>query len=153
LTLQVDVGAISLGLSLLRGVLLDTVDELGTAAGVVDVLDADVHTLLHIAVVDTLVDDDTDSGLGNVVDDTGLTVVDLVGHTLLDSTVYFDVDDVTDFVLFHVHTERDESLLFEVPREGISGTGSDTTAATHCECWLVEKLGVVRGIDWCWRGQ
>jgi hypothetical protein len=145
LTLQVDVGAIGLGLSLLRGVLLDTVDELGTAAGVVDVLDADVYTLLHVAVVDTLVDDDTDSGLGNVVDDTGLTMVDFVRHTLLDSAVYFDVDNVTNLVLLHVHAEGDEPLLLEVPREGISGTGSNTTAATHCGGWLVEKLGVTWG--------
>lgn len=81
LALQVQVNTLLLGLALLDGVLLDTVDELLTRAGVRNVLDADVDTLLEVAVADTLVDDDTNGGLGNVVHDTGLTVVDLVGHT------------------------------------------------------------------------
>lgn len=83
LALQVDVDTLLLGLTLLDGVLLNTVDELLTGAGVLDVLDADVDALLEVAVVDTLVQEDTDGGLGNVVDNAGLTVVDLVGHTIL----------------------------------------------------------------------
>jgi hypothetical protein len=81
LSLQVQVDALLFGLALLNGVLLDTVDELLAGARVRDVLDADVDALLKVTVADTLVDDDTDGGLGHVVDNTGLAVVDLVGHT------------------------------------------------------------------------
>lgn len=81
LSLQVQVNTLLLGLALLDGVLLDTVEELLAGAGVDDVLDTDVEALLKVAVADTLVDDDSDGGLGYVVDDTGLAVVVLVGKT------------------------------------------------------------------------
>lgn len=76
-----NVGSLRLGLYLLRSVVLNTVDKLSPALGVVDVFDANVDTLLEIAVADLFVDDDTKGGPGDVVNNTGLTVVDLVGHT------------------------------------------------------------------------
>lgn len=82
LALQVQVNTLLTGLALLLGVLLDTADEVLAGAGMLDVLDADVDALLDVAVVDNLVQEDTDGGLGHVVDDTGLTVEDLVGHTM-----------------------------------------------------------------------
>lgn len=91
LALQVDVDTLLLGLALLDGVLLDAVDELLTGAGVLDVLDADVDALLEVAVVDALVQEDTDGGLGHVVDDTGLTVVDLVRHTNEEKSVSVNI--------------------------------------------------------------
>lgn len=78
LSLQVDVLASLLGVSLLCGVGLDTGQELVTRSRVLDVLDADVDALLDVAVADLTVQNDTDSGLGDIVDNTSLTVVDLV---------------------------------------------------------------------------
>lgn len=82
LALQVQVNTLFAGLALLLGVLLDTAEEVLTGTGVLDVFDADVDALLDVAVVDNLVEEDTDGGLGHVVDDTSLTVEDLVGHTV-----------------------------------------------------------------------
>lgn len=83
LTLDLDGGALSLGLGLQRGVLLDSAQETLPGARGLDVLNAEVDALLDVSVLDLLVDDDTDSGLGDVVDDTSLAVVDLVGHTVI----------------------------------------------------------------------
>lgn len=82
LSLQVHVDTLLLSLALLDSVLLYPANEFLSRAGVRNVLDADVDALLHVLVVDTLVDDDTDGGLGYVVDNTGLSVENLEGHTV-----------------------------------------------------------------------
>lgn len=79
LPLEVHLLAALLGLALLGSVLLHSDQELLTGTGKTDVLDADVDALLDVAVADLLVEDDTNGGLGDVVDDTGLAVVDLEG--------------------------------------------------------------------------
>lgn len=96
LSLQLYALTLLLGLLPLACVLLHSGQELLSRSGMCDVFDSDVDSLLDVSVADLLVDDDTDGGLGNVVDYTSLSVVDLEWHTLLDSTIDSDIDDVTD---------------------------------------------------------
>ena len=42
--------------------------------------DADVDSLFDVPISDTFVDDNADSGFGDVVDDAGFAVVNFVGH-------------------------------------------------------------------------
>jgi len=94
------VDTLCLGLALLDGVLLHTVQKFLSGPGVRDVFDTDVNALFNVAVADTLVDNDTDRGFGDVINHTRLAVVDLVGHTLLHSTVDLDIDNITNTILF-----------------------------------------------------
>lgn len=100
-------------------------------------LDAQVYALLDITVLNLLVDDNSDGALGNVVHNTGLSVVNLVWHTicelgiyscplrpfrpillpgcqchspLLNGTVGLDIHDVSDFVLSQVCGQLDHTL-------------------------------------------
>jgi hypothetical protein len=76
LPLEDDLFASLGGLDLLCGVGLDSVQELLSALGVLDVLNSDVDSLLHVSTVDDLVADDSNTSGRDVVDDTGLSVVD-----------------------------------------------------------------------------
>jgi len=87
LPFEMNVGSVLLSLLLLGSVSLDTVQELLSTLGVVDVLDADIYPFLQVTVPDFLIDNNTEGGLGDIVDDTGLSVVDLVRHTILQVSI------------------------------------------------------------------
>lgn len=57
-------------------------------------LDANIDTLFDIAVADTFVDDDADSGFGDIVDNACFSVVHLVDSSFLHSTIDFEVHNI-----------------------------------------------------------
>jgi len=93
-----------LGLRLLLSLLvsLDPVEELLSAARVLHMLNTNVDSLSKNTLSNTFVDDDTQSVLSDIVYNTGTTMVHLVWHTFLYSSITADVDDVSLLVRLHV---------------------------------------------------
>jgi hypothetical protein len=141
--------AFGFSLSLSFGIRLDTTQELKTAFGVFNVLNADVDSLLNVSVSDLLVDDHTDRGLGDIVDDTSFTIiirarlvlsgfgiaayricnlplVVFVGHTLLDGSVGLDINNISDLVVNKICGELDGALGSKVTGEKVTGASTKT---------------------------
>lgn len=94
-TLQVLLGTTFSYGSLGGLVLLYSSEHLILALGLVHVGDGYVDVLLDDTAIDKLLDGNTDSTLVHVKDDTGTTMVVLVGHTLVDGRVDLQVNIVS----------------------------------------------------------
>jgi len=115
-----------LSLSLLSSVELDSSHEFVSAGTVLYVFDSEVDSLLNLTVSDSLENENLDSSGLNTEDNTSSTVVVLVGHTLLLSSIGLDVDDVTNVVRSQVGAQLDWSMLAEVSLEEVTGSCSVT---------------------------
>ena len=73
--------ALSLRLLLQLSISLDSTNELLSRSRKRHVLDSEVDALLDVPVLDLLVYDNTDCALCDVVDNTGLAMIDLMRHT------------------------------------------------------------------------
>jgi len=150
-SLQDDLDTSLGGFLALASVLLDTVKELLTALGVLDVLNTDVDALLQVTVANALVDNDTNSRLGDVVHNTGTTVVELVGKTLLDSSVGLDVNDITDLVGLEVGGKRDRTMFAELAREHVAGASTNYKGENREETVVnrdIHGIGLNEHIEW-----
>jgi len=96
-----------------------------------DVLDPDIYPFLDVTVADDLVDDDTDSTGGDIVDNASSTMVVFMWHALLLGSVGLDVDNVTNPEVDEVRREFDETLLLEFALEEIAGTRPVTERVRH----------------------
>ena len=107
--------ATRLGLLLLDLVGVDSVEEVLSALGVLDVLQADVDALGEDLAAHALVDHHTHGALGHVEHTPGLAVVGLVGHALLESSTTWNTQtlSITIFILQKEHispNRRDRHL-------------------------------------------
>ena len=134
LTLEKDLGnALSglLGGGLDTVVVLHSVEEVNTARRGLDVLNAKVDSLGDHASSDALVDDDSDGVLGHVEHTSGTSVVNLMGHTLLEGTVGLDVNDVSSAVDAVISGEVLNTVLAEVTGEHVARSAPDTLGVNH----------------------
>jgi hypothetical protein len=122
-----------LGLLLLFTVELDSVQEVISALGVLDVLDSQIDSLLNLAVSHSLVDQYLDSSWLHAKDDSSSAVVVLVWHTLLLGGIGLDVDNVTNLVGSQVGAQVDGPILAEVLLEEITSACSVTKRVGHLE--------------------
>lgn len=123
--------SLGLGLSDELGALLAGLAEGSGAVVVLNVLNADVDSLGLNAGVDTLVNDDTNGAGSDVPDTTSLTMVVLVGHTLLDATSTNNIDQIADLVGGQVLGEADMTLLTVGDGESLASTRAVTVRVRH----------------------
>jgi len=95
------------------------------------VLDSHVDALFEDASVDHLVDTDSDGGLGDVEDDSGASVVSLVGHALVDGGIGEDVHVVSDLDVHQVLGEVDGSVLPEFLGKHVARARSGSEGVGH----------------------
>ena len=86
--------SLGLGLSLETIVFLDSSLEGFSALTLANVLDSDVNSLGNDFASDLFVHDDSDSVLVHIENLSSLSVVELVGHALVDATVCNDVNEI-----------------------------------------------------------
>ncbi len=94
-SLCVDLDSLDFGLSLFGVILSDSSLEGLSALGLSDVLNSDVDSLRNDFASVLLVDHETDGVLGHIEDSSGHTVIELMGHTLVDGTISDNIDVVS----------------------------------------------------------
>jgi len=96
-------------------------------------LHADVHAFFDVAISNNLVNNDTHSVRGYIVNNSGSSVVELVRHPLLLCCIGLDVDDIPNTVGNQERREFDWAMLFEAPLEHIARTRPITEGVRHFE--------------------
>lgn len=131
LSLQLHENALLFGLLTQFLILLHTCQEILSALGVINMFNADIDSLGDDFSTYSLVDDNSKSVCSDVEYSSRFSVVSFVWHTLLDSTVAFDVYDITYFVCFHVGGQGDDSMSPEFTGEQIPRTATVTLWVRH----------------------
>jgi len=112
-------------------VLLLALEELLLALGRTNVLNTDVKTLADKTVADLLVQLDTDGTPRDVPHAASATVIELVGHTLVDGTVNNDIDVIANLVGVEVGAKRGHAMLPEVLGELSTSASTSTERVRH----------------------
>lgn len=136
LGVDLGVGLFSLVLGLV--VVPDPLQEVLPRGRFLDVFDSHVDPLGDDAVPDLLVDDDTEGPWVDVEDSTGLAMVVLVGHALVDGAVNGDVDDLATLVGSECLGDVDGACLSESLLELVTGSPSVAVCVCHFTTILIK---------------
>ena len=120
LSLSGDSFTILLGLVLESIIFLNSFDESLSAVGDDNMLSSDVNSLFDVSTVDLLEESDTDSSWVDVEDLSGSSVVEMVRHTLVDSGIGHNSDEVTNLDMGQVGGHVDSSVASERSLELLS---------------------------------
>lgn len=131
LALDNSLGLIKAGMGFDFLVFLHSLEKVQSALALLDVLDTDMDSFLHDSVSDSLVDLDSNGSWGNVPNNSGLSVVVLVWHTLMNGRVGTDIDIVSNVVVDQIGTKLDRSTLSEWLGKKTSGIAPVTFGARH----------------------
>jgi len=91
--------------------------EVLSATRFLNMFDTDVESLLHNSISDSLVNFHTNCVLGHVPYNTSSTVVEFVGHTLVNRTVHFNIHHVSELEGRQIFGKWYLTMLFERPRK------------------------------------
>lgn len=94
-------------------------------------LHSHMDALLEDAVSNALVDLNSQRSLGHVPHTAGLSVVEFVGHTLLDGSITNHVHDLAKLVCLCVFRELDQPILTKPLFEHITGGGPVPKGVGH----------------------
>jgi hypothetical protein len=95
------------------------------------VFNANVDSLGDDALPDLLVDNDSDGPGVDVEDSSSSSVVVLVWHTLMDGTIDYNINNISDFVGSKGLGDMDCSVLLESFFEFVSGSALVSVAVSH----------------------
>jgi len=102
LSLGVDFDALFFGVFLENFVPLHTVKEILSAAAVLNMLNADVDLFLQDLFPELLVDFNTNSMWCDIENTASFSVVELVRHALLVSSITLNINNITTLVAVHI---------------------------------------------------
>merc|ERR1719193_1935924 len=97
------------------------------------VLDAHADPLGQDLAANPLVDNNTNSALGDVEDASSLAMVSLGGHTLLESTASLDVNNVSNLLHLEIGGEVLNPSLLEATREHVSRAATVSSWVSHSD--------------------
>ena len=87
-----------------------------------DVLNSNVDFLSNLSLLDLFFNNDTNRSRIDIEDFSSSSVIHMMGHTFVDSTVNNDIDVITESILFEVIAHSDSSVSSEAFRKFMSGS-------------------------------